>query len=269
MIGGKDVPQNNLDDIDCSIEVTRLEEMSNTLDSTLIASASSRKTGLGKPLSIRYPPVTIDKELGDGDRSCDVAMERSNNDVDTKGCASAKKDRDEYDNVDDGALLDSAPKTFQPSLSKDSMSFNGFQVSDSFVPYLIHIQSLEGTFWDVGYKRKATVSYFLTSIGEVMALLDKQKWGALSKEELEFVANSIADALQAGFQVNCLRPMMERAKELLALDETQSRYEILMQELSTLESRIESLRANLGDLAGKLKSKEVISDMRCLSGFYG
>ncbi|KAK8479219.1 hypothetical protein V6N12_058181 [Hibiscus sabdariffa] len=136
------------------------------------------------------------------------------------------------------------------------VDFYGFQVSANHKPYLEVIHDIEGAFWkSCAIQSPEWISSLLRLFGDALALSDTP-WSALSRDNLVRMVQSIEDAKAIGFSINCLEPLMEEARTVIAsydncvgLKEHWSR---VNEEIESVKSKLASLRNQRRELKRKI-----------------
>ncbi|GMI88421.1 hypothetical protein HRI_002511400 [Hibiscus trionum] len=136
------------------------------------------------------------------------------------------------------------------------VDFYGFLVSTIHKPYLEVIYDIEGAFWkSCAIQSPEWISSLLRLFGDALKLSDTP-WCLLSREDIVRMVRSIEDAKAVGFSVNCLEPLMEEARTMIAsydncvgLKDQCSRVE---EEIETVKGKLESLKNQRRELKRKM-----------------
>ncbi|XP_057991607.1 auxin response factor 2B isoform X2 [Hevea brasiliensis] len=148
--------------------------------------------------------------------------------------------------------------------------FYGFQILGAHVSDLEQICSIEGKFWEnARFQRANLITAVLDELGLALSLKDKT-WKSMSPDELQTIIQSIEDALNAGFKLDCLKPVLQKAKAVLGSFDTCSQIEALEKEKSFLETRIQNVTCQLQTLGIELRSNTEGLDFesKCLAHIF-
>ncbi|KAF2320305.1 hypothetical protein GH714_026987 [Hevea brasiliensis] len=128
----------------------------------------------------------------------------------------------------------------QYSLDDCYEDFYGFQVLQTHVSDLQRIYCIEGKFWENSrFQRAYLISAVLEGLGLALSLKDRT-WKSLSPDELQTIIQGIEDALNAGFKLDCLKPVVQKAKAVSGSFDTRCQFEALEEEKSSLETRLQN-----------------------------
>ncbi|KAK8668903.1 hypothetical protein V6N13_106349 [Hibiscus sabdariffa] len=136
------------------------------------------------------------------------------------------------------------------------VDFYGFQVSANHKPYLEVIHDIEGAFWkSCAIQSPEWISSLLRLFGEALALSDTP-WSALSRVYLVRMVQSIEDAKAIGFSVNCLEPLVEEARTVIASYDNcvglKDHWSRLKEEIESVKGKLASLRNQRRELKRKI-----------------
>ncbi|KAG8645927.1 hypothetical protein MANES_10G107020v8 [Manihot esculenta] len=136
--------------------------------------------------------------------------------------------------------------------------FYGFQVLKSHVSDLNRIYCIEGKFWEnCRLKRANTIAVVLGELGSALSLKEKT-WMSMTPDELTTIIQSVEDALKVGFKLDCLKPVVEKAKTVLCSFNIRCRLEALQKEKSSLETQLQTLISQLQSLELDRTPKDLI-----------
>ncbi|KAG8645923.1 hypothetical protein MANES_10G107200v8 [Manihot esculenta] len=99
-------------------------------------------------------------------------------------------------------------------------------------------------------ERANTIAAMLGELGSALSLKEKT-WMSMSPDELTTIIQSVGDALKVGFKLDCLKPVLEKAKTVLCSFNTRRRLEALQKEKSSLETELQTVISLELDLTPK------------------
>ncbi|KAG8645928.1 hypothetical protein MANES_10G107020v8 [Manihot esculenta] len=120
------------------------------------------------------------------------------------------------------------------------------------------IYCIEGKFWEnCRLKRANTIAVVLGELGSALSLKEKT-WMSMTPDELTTIIQSVEDALKVGFKLDCLKPVVEKAKTVLCSFNIRCRLEALQKEKSSLETQLQTLISQLQSLELDRTPKDLI-----------
>ncbi|XP_043817109.1 uncharacterized protein LOC122724928 [Manihot esculenta] len=120
------------------------------------------------------------------------------------------------------------------------------------------IYCIEGKFWEnCRFQRANTIAVVLGELGSALSLKEKT-WMSMTPDELTTIIQSVEDALKAGFKLDCLKPVVEKAKKVLCSFNIRCRLEALQKEKSSLETQLQTVISQLQSLELDRTPKDLI-----------
>uniref|UniRef100_A0A2C9V6N9 Uncharacterized protein n=1 Tax=Manihot esculenta TaxID=3983 RepID=A0A2C9V6N9_MANES len=221
--------------------------------------AKTSSTGVTSQIRPSKAECSIVYEQGEGgtEKEGETEVAIQSQDTEQLGLASAEH-----------PILPEFLTSFDSSLFGDTSEdfyedFYGFPLLKSHASDLNKIYCIEGKFWEnCMLERANTIAAMLGELGSALSLKEKT-WMSMSPDELTTIIQSVGDALKVGFKLDCLKPVLEKAKTVLWSFKTRCRLEALQKEKNFLETQLQSVISQIQSLELELISNSEGLDLEC------